>query len=415
MLLNPRPGSACVALIAALVFSVTAAVAGTVRSGTEPGVAVDSIVLGGTAPLTGAASRYAAVARGAEAYFQYANERGGVYGRRILYRYVDDGDNPANTVTATRQLVQQDNVFAIFNSPGTATNLAVRGELNGGKVPQLFVASGATTWGRDYAQYPYTSGFQPTYRAEGWVYGKYLARTASGSRVAVLFENDDYGKDLLDGLRRGLERSRVKVVAAEAYEVTSIDVASQIAKLRASGADTLVLFATPTFAIQAYQAANRIGWKPKHVVNNAAATASATMQAASFGGRNRLVSGTISIQFLRDPTDPKSRKDPGTVLYRKIMKQYAPGENAGDPLYVYGMAAAWTVVEALKKAGKDLTRASLVATLDTFTAAGNPFLLPGIVVKMAGKDHDPVEQMLLRRWQNGSWRAFGGLWAYPAS
>lgn len=410
-----KPGSTCVALIAALAFSVTAAVAGTVRSGTEPGVAVDSIVLGGTAPLTGAASRYAAVARGAWAYFQYANNRGGVYGRKIHYRYVDDGDNPAITVTATRQLIQQDKVFAIFNSPGTATNLAVRGELNGGKVPQLFVASGATTWGRDYGQYPYTSGFQPTYQAEGWVYGKYLARTASGSRVAVLFENDDYGKDLLGGLKRGLERSRVKVIAAEAYEVTSTDVASQIAKLRASGADTLVLFATPTFAIQAYQAANRIGWKPKHVVTNAAAAASASMQAASFGGRNRLVNGTISIQFLRDPTDLRSRKDPATGLYRRIMKQYAPGANADDPLYVYGMAAAWTAVEALKKAGKDLTRASLVAALDTFTAMGNPFLLPGIVVKTAGKDHDPIEQMLLRRWQNGSWKAFGGLWAYPAS
>ena len=315
----------------------------------------------------------------------------------------------------TRQLVEQDKVFAVFNSLGTAHNVAVRPYLNAMKVPQLFVASGATTWGRDYAQYPYTIGFQPSYQAEGWVYGKYLARTAPGAKVAVLFQNDDYGKDLLGGLKRGLQRSKVKVIAAEPYEVTSPDVASQIAKLKASGADTLAIFATPTFAIQAYQFANKLGWKPKHVINNAVASASTSMQIASSAGQNKLVNGTISIQFLKDPTDPKWKNDAAMKLYRKIMKQYAPGANVADPLHVYGMAAAWTAADALKKAGKDLTRESLRKTLDTFTATGNPFMLPGIAVKTAGKDHYPVEQMLLQKWQNNSWNSFGGLWGYRAS
>ena len=216
----------------------------------------------------------------------------------------------------TRQLVEQDKVFAVFNSLGTAQNLAVRPYLNAMKVPQLFVASGATTWGRDYAQYPYTIGFQPSYQAEGWVYGKYLARTAPGAKIAVLFQNDDYGKDLLGGLKRGLQRSKVKVIAAQPYEVTSPDVASQIAKLKASGADTLAIFATPTFAIQAYQFANKLGWKPKHVINNAVASASTSMQIASSAGQNKLVNGTISIAFLKDPTDPKWKNDPAMKLYR---------------------------------------------------------------------------------------------------
>jgi branched-chain amino acid transport system substrate-binding protein len=413
--MNRKLTLTCLAIVASLALGVTAAIAGTARSAADPGVTADSILLGGTAPLTGPASQYASIARGAEAYFKYVNANGGINGRKITYKYVDDAYNPAQSVPVTRQLVEQDKVFAVFNSLGTVQNIAVRPYLNSMKVPQLFVASGATTWGRDYAQYPYTIGFQPSYQAEGWVYGKYLARTAPGATVAVLFQNDDYGKDLLGGLKRGLQRSKVKVIAAQAYEVTSADVSSQIAKLKSSGADTLAIFATPTFAIQAYQYANKLGWKPKHVINNAVASASTSMQIASSAGQNKLVNGTVSIVFLKDPTDPQWKNDAAMKLYRKILAQYAPGENANDPLHVYGMASAWTAADALKKAGKDLTRASLLKVLDNFTATGNPFMLPGIAVKTAGKDHYPIEQMLLQRWQNGTWNSFGGLWGYRAS
>jgi branched-chain amino acid transport system substrate-binding protein len=405
----------CLALVASLALGVTAAIAGTARGAADPGVTADAILLGGTAPLTGPASQYSSIARGADAYFKYVNSKGGVNGRKITYEYIDDAYNPAQSVPVTRQLVEQDKVFAVFNSLGTVQNLAVRPYLNAMKVPQMFVASGATTWGRDYAQYPYTIGFQPSYQAEGWVYGKYLARTAPGATVAVLFQNDDYGKDLLGGLKRGLQRSKVKVIAAQPYEVTSPDVSSQIAKLKSSGADTLAIFATPTFAIQAYQFANKLGWKPKRVINNAVASASTSMQIASSAGQNKLVNGTVSIVFLKDPTDPQWKNDSAMKLYRKILTQYAPGANANDPLHVYGMASAWTAVDALTKAGKDLTRASLLKVLDTFNATGNPFMLPGIAVKTAGKDHFPIEQMLLQRWQNGAWRSFGGLWGYRAS
>ena len=273
-----------VALMVALALGVTAAIAGTVRGGADPGVTADSVLLGGTAPLTGPASAYSSIARGAEAYFKYVNARGGVNGRMINYKYYDDGYSTPQSVQVTRQLVEQDKVFAVFNSLGTEQNLAVRDYLTEKKVPQLFVASGATTWGRDYARYPDTIGFQPTYEAEGWVYGKYLARTAPGARIAVLFQNDDYGKDLLSGLRRGLQRSKVKVVAAQPYEVTAPDVQSQIARLKASGADTLAIFATPKAAIQAFGSANKLNWKPKRVINNNVSSAANIMQAASEGG-----------------------------------------------------------------------------------------------------------------------------------
>ena len=400
-----------VAFAVFLAISVAAATAGTVRAG-EPGITATTILLGGTAPLTGSAASYASAVRGAEAYFKYVNGRGGVNGRTIAYRVLDDAYNPAQTGPLTKQLVEQDKVFAMFNAVGTETNLAVRPYLNTMKVPQLFAASGATTLGRDYTQYPYTIGFQPSYQAEGWVYGKYLARTAAGATIAVLFQNDDYGKDLLIGLKRGLQRSKAKVVAAQPYDATAVDVSAQIAKLKASGADTLALFATPTAAIQAYGLAHKLGWKPKHVVENSVASSATTMTAASDGGRNKLVNGTISIAFLKDPNDPQWSKDVGMQLFHTILGHYAPSANQGDPMLVYGMAAAWTAVEAIRRVGSKLTRAALVKELDTFTATGNPFLLPGIAVKTAGRDHFPIEQMLLQRWQNGGWRQFGGLWAY---
>jgi branched-chain amino acid transport system substrate-binding protein len=401
-----------VAALAALALGVAAAVA---AGAADPGVTSTSVLLGGTSPLTGPASAYASVARGAEAYFKYQDARGGAAGRQISYKYVDDAYNPVQTVQATRQLVEQDKVFAIFNSLGTEHNLATRDYLKAQGVPQLFVASGATTWGRDAAQYPGTIGFQPSYQAEGVIYGRYLARTRSGAKVAVLFQNDDYGKDLLFGLKRGLARSKVKVVAAQPYEVTSPDVGSQIAKLKSSGADVLALFATPKFAIQGFVYANKLGWKPKLSIVNAVSSASNIMVLASEGGQNKVVNGAISIVFLKDPTDPKWAKDPTMKLYRSIMKKYAPGANANDVYHVYGMAVAWTTVELLKRIGKNLTRDALVKAASNMSLPKNPFLLPGIAIKTGAADHFPIEQMLLQRWSNGTWRSFGGIWAQRAA
>jgi branched-chain amino acid transport system substrate-binding protein len=398
---------------AMLVLACAVATGATAATSADPGITGTQILLGGTSPLSGPASAYASVARGANAYFQYANARGGVNGRKIKYTYTDDAYNPAQTIQATKQLVEQDKVFAIFNSLGTEQNVATRDYLNAMKVPQLFVASGATTFGADYKKYPWTIGFQPSYRAEGWIYGKYLARTKPGATIAVLFQNDDYGKDLMAGLKQGIARTKVKIVAAEPYEVTATDVQSQVAKLKSSGASVLALFATPRFAIQGYVYANRLGWRPL-IVNNAVSSASNIMALASEGGTNKSVENSISIVFLKDPTDVKWRTDAAVKLYRSIMAKYAKGANVKDVYHVYGMAVAYETVRVLEAAGKNLTRAAVMLQTRKLNDPANPFLLPGISIRTSARERFPVEQVLLQRWSKGNWKTFGGLWGYRA-
>lgn len=376
----------------------------------DPGVTASSILLGGTSPLTGPAAAYASVARGAKAYFDSVNAKGGAAKRTIEYKILDDAYNPAQSVQVTRQLVEQDEVFAIFNSLGTEHNIATREYLNQSKVPQLFVASGATTWGRDVAKYPWTIGFQPSYQGEAWVYGQYVAKTLKKAKIAVLFQNDDYGKDLLGGLKRGLARSGSKVIAAQPYEVTAPDVQSQIAKLKSSGANVLAVFATPKFAIQAYVFANRLGWRPL-VINNAVSAASNIMLLASEGGKNKTINGSISINFVKDPTDARWNKDVGMRQYRSVMSRHAKDANVNDQYHVYGMAVAYETVSLLKRLGANPTRARLMALARSIKDTSNPFLLPGVAVQTGKGDGFPIQQGQLQRWSKGKWVPFGGLWA----
>jgi branched-chain amino acid transport system substrate-binding protein len=404
---------AAVAVLALLgvgtVAALSGAFAGASSTAADPGVTPTSILLGGTSPLTGPAAAYASVARGAKAYLDSVNAKGGVAKRKVEYKILDDGYNPANTIQATRQLVEQDKVFAVFNTLGTEVNLAIRDYLNGLEIPQLFAASGATTFGRDAARYPWTIGFQPSYQAEGWVLGQYLAKTRAHGKVGVLVQDDEYGKDLLGGFKRGLQRSGVKVVAAQSYEVTAADVSSQVAKLKASGAGIFAIFATPKFAIQAYVFANRLGWRPA-VIDNAVSAASNIMLLASEGGKNKTVEGTVALNFLKDPSDPRWRKDPGMRTYRAIMSRYAKGANVSDVYHVYGMAVAYETVVLLERLGSNPTRAGLMAKARTMNDPSNPFLLPGIAVKTGKGDGFPIQQGQLQRWTKGHWVPFGGIW-----
>ena len=400
-------------LIPMLVLAGAIATGAGAASGADPGITDKTILLGGTAPLSGPASAYASVARGAAAYFKYANTRGGVNGRTITYKAVDDGSDPARALQATQQLVEHDKVFAIFNSFGTEDNLATRDYLNAAKVPQLFVDSGATTFGRDFKRYPWTIGFQPSYRAEGWIYGTYLARTKPGAKVGVLLQNDDFGKELLAGLRQGIARSKVQVVATQPFEVTDVDVRSQISRLKASGANVLALFAARDYALQGYVFANGLGWRPL-IVNSAASSASKTMTLASEGGLNKAVDNSISIVFLKDPVDAKWRSDAAVKLYRSIMSRFAQSSNQRDVRHVYGMAVAYEFVKVLSAAGNNPTRASLLAQTRKLNDPSNPFLLPGLTVETTATERFPIEQAVLRRWSKGRWTSFGGLWEYRA-
>ncbi len=277
-------------------------------------------------------------------------------------------------------------------------------------MPQLFVASGATTFGRDTARYPWTIGFQPSYQAEGWVYGQFVAKTMKRARIAVLVQNDDYGKDLLVGLKRGLARSGSKVIAAQTYNVTDPEVQSQIAKLKSSGANVFAVFATPKFAIQSIVFANRLAWRPR-VIMNSVSGASNIMLLASEGGKNKTINGTVTLNFLKDPTDPQWKNDPGIRRYRSIMSRYAKGASQSDVFHVYGMAVAYETVALLKRLGANPTRARLMAAARSIKGgAPNPFLLPGISVRTAKGDSFPVQQGQLQRWTKGRWVPFGNLW-----
>lgn len=365
----------------------------------DPGVTPGSIHLGTTAPLTGPASTEAAVARGAKAYFAHASARGGVAGRRFEYTIANDGGDPAATEDATRQLVEEDEVFAIVSPFGTDQSLGARGYLNSAKVPQLFTASGATTWGRDGRTFPWSIGFQPSCQAEGWIYGRYVSRALPKAKVAVLHEDDVQGRDLLRGLRSGLAGSASRVVAVESLEPTATSARVEVGRLKASGADVLAVFATSQLASRAYIARRGLRWTPHVLTSAQAASASGTPQ------------GAISLAFLKDPSDPQWKNDPGMRLYRALMKRYARGANVRDVLHVHGMAVAYETVSLIERLGPNPTRAKLMARARSITSAGNPFLLPGVAVRTSRADGFPVEQGRLQRFANGRWRPFGGLWA----
>ena len=409
-----KTGALIAVFAAALGLSSSAAQS---RETADPGITRSSILIGGTTPLSGVASAYASVARGAEAYFKYVNARGGVNGRKITYKYLDDQYNPSITVQQTRQLVQQDRVFAIFNSLGTEHNLAIREYLNAVRVPHIFAATGARTFGADYRRYPWTIGYQPSYFGEAMIYGKWIAKNRPRARIAILFQNDDYGKELVSGLRRGLGRRASRIVATQGYEVTATDVQSQIARLKASRANTFMIFGTPRYAIQGFLYANRLGWKPLIFVNSVS-SASNIIEIASDAGNNRRVQGAISIQFLKDPTDPKWARDPGMRLYRQIMRRYNRRGNVKDVYHVYAMAAAHSFVEALRKAGRNPTRSSVMAALARLDSRKNPFMIGGVAIKTSRTDRFPIEQVQLQRWSmgrggDGRWVRFGPLQRSP--
>jgi branched-chain amino acid transport system substrate-binding protein len=373
----------------------------------DPGVTPATILIGGTVPLTGEAAAFGSIGPGAKAYFDHVNARGGVHGRRITYRFYDDAYNPAQTVQLTRKLVEQDRVFAIFNSLGTANNLAIRDYLNVQKVPHLFAGDGSRAIGTAFARYPWTMGFLMSYRGEGDVYGATLVRSKPRARVAVLYENTELGRDMLSGLTRAIAGKGPRVVGQESYELTASDVASQIARLKGSGADTLMLFATPRFFIQAVVATHKLAWRPRVYV--ASVSIEPGIMAIARANGPELTRGALSIAFLKNPNDPVWAGDQAIALYRRIMSRYHPSGRISDAYHVYGMAVAWTMVETLRKAGANLTRQGLLRAARSLDLGGNPWLLPGIRLQTSKTDYRPLEHVYLYRYDNKEWVKASGL------
>jgi branched-chain amino acid transport system substrate-binding protein len=395
-----------VLLAAALVVALGVTASSATSAASETGITNRTITIGGTFPLTGPASLYATIPPAMKAYFSYINSRKGpdgkrgVYGRQIVFKYYDDGYNPANSVQLTRKLVEDDNVFAVIGSLGTEVNQAIRPYLNAKKVPQLLNATGASTWGADAKKYPWTGGWQPDYAYEGQIYGQAIARNSPNAKIAVLYQNDSYGDDYLRGLKAGLGGKSSNIVASEPYEVTAADVRAQVAKLRGSGASVFVIFATPKFTIQSYAIANALRWSPAVIYTNSVSATDTFLTLAKSSGGGDLPNRTFTVQYAKDPASPAWDNDAAMKVYKQVMAKYYPRGRVTDGLNYYGVAAAEAFVELMYKAGKNPTRASLMKAFRGWNEL-NPFLLPGNRQKTGGADQLPIQCERIIKFNDG--------------
>jgi branched-chain amino acid transport system substrate-binding protein len=382
---------------AAVTTAVTAAAAA--LSASDVGVTKDAILIGGTDALSGPAAAYGTIPKASDAYFHYVNDNGGVNGRQINYKYLDDGYNPAQTVPLTKQLVEQDQVFLMFAGLGTQTQTSVRDYLNSKKVPQVFVATGATTFSAEFEKYPYTSGWQPVYQGESLIYAQYILKNTPNAKIGVIYQNDDYGQDYLDGLTKGLgAKAAEMIVDKESNDVGAPDVNSQILKLKNSGADTFFIFETPSPAIKALVATFQGGWHPTIYLNSVAAPIPYVQAAQKAAGDPAAVNGIISVAYLKDPADPGQANDAGIQLYKQIMAKYYPDGKLEDSFNIFGMGEAYTLVNVLKKAGPNLTRQAVMDGLNQLNETDNPFMYPGIPIKNTLTDHYTISQEYLEKY-----------------
>jgi branched-chain amino acid transport system substrate-binding protein len=385
------------------------------QSASETGVSKNSIKLGGTFPLSGFASQYAPIPAGMRAYFSYINARRnkgdgkrGVYGRQIVWKFYDDQYNPSQTVQLTNKLILEDRIFANVGSLGTEPNLPIRPLLNQRKVPHILVSTGASYWGVQRKRYPWTTGWQTDYIAEGRVYGQWIRRNAPNSKIAVFYQNDDYGKDYLRGLKSGLGARTSLIVSEQSYELTDSSYASQLSRQRASGADTWVLLSTPTPTVRAIATAKALNWKPDRLVINSVAATDSVMRAAASSAGADFVNGAVSTAYAKNPTNPKYRNDPAMKQYKRLVAKYLPGSDPNNGFFYYGFAKAYDTVRLLYLAGKNPTRASLMRATQRMNWV-NPYLIKGVRVRTSKTDHFPIDQVKLIRYGNGTWSEVSGL------
>ncbi len=368
-----------------------------------PGASDTEIKIGNTMPYSGPASAYGAIGKAEAGYFTMLNEQGGIGGRKINFISRDDGYSPPKTVELVRQLVEQDQVLFLFNTLGTPPNTAIHGYANENKVPQLFVATGADKW-NDPKHFPWTMGWQPSYRIEARIYGRYILKNLPNAKIAVLYQNDDFGKDYLVGLREGLgDKADTMIVATKSYETTDPTVDSQVVALQGSGADTLLTAAIPKFAAQAIRKVYDIGWKPAHFLTNVSNSVGSVFKPA---GPEKGV-GIISAGFLKDPTDPQWQDTPEYKDWVAWMKKYNSSGNLADGNNVTGYSVAQTLVPVLKACGDDLTRENIMKQAASIHDLKLPMLLPGITISTSANDFAPIKQMQLMKFDGTTWRLFG--------
>jgi branched-chain amino acid transport system substrate-binding protein len=368
------------------------------------------IKIGHTGPYSGPASSYGIIGKTIEAYWKSVNDAGGINGRKIKFVTLDDGYSPPKMVELVRQLVEQEKVLCVFNTLGTPTNTAIHKYMNQRKVPQLYVATGASKWGKP-KEFPWTMGFQPDYHTEGAIYAKHILANVRDPKIAVLMQNDDYGKDYYEGFKEGLGKDAGKIVKHVTFEVTDPTVDSQIIQLKDSGANVFFNIATPKAAAQAIRKAADIGWKPAHYLNNVSVSVGSVMKPAGFDNSQ----GIITAAYLKDPTDKQWENDAEIKAWREWMNKWMPGGNQADGNHIYGYGVAFLMHETLKKCGDDLTRENVMKQAANHKKFRVPVLLPGITVNTSPTDYYPIQSVQLQRFKGETWELFGDIMAAESS
>ncbi len=368
----------------------------------DDGVTDTEIKIGNTNPYSGPASSYAAIARTIDAYFKAVNEAGGINGRKIKFISLDDGYSPPKTVEVVRQLVEQEKIFALFQPLGTPCNTAIHKYMNQRKVPQLFVATGASKWG-DPKNFPWTMGFQPDYHTEAVIYAKHILASVKDAKIAVLHQNDDYGRDYLGGFKEGLGKEAGRIVRTVTYEATDPTVDSQIIQLKDSGANVFFNVSAPKAAAQGIRKAAEIDWKPVHYLNNVSASVAAVMKPAGFDNAQ----GIVTAAYIMDATDKAWDNNEEMKAWRAWMDKNMPQANKADANHIYGYAVAALMTETLKRCGNEMTRANLMKQAASFQKYRLPLLLPGITVSTSATDFYPIQAVQLQRFKGETWELFG--------
>jgi branched-chain amino acid transport system substrate-binding protein len=368
----------------------------------DSGASDTEIRIGNIMPYSGPASAYGAIGRAEAAYFNKINAEGGINGRKIKFISYDDGYAPPKTVEQARRLVENDEVLLIFGSLGTSTNVAIRKYMNEKQVPQLFVASGASKW-NDPKRYPWTMGWQPSYASEARIYAKYIMKEKPDAKIGVLYQNDDFGKDYLKGLKDGLGARASMIVLEEAYDTSEPAVDEHVVKLKAAGADVFISITTPKFAAQAIKKVAEINWRPMHIVSNVSTSVGGVIEPAGF----EISQGILSASYIKDGSDPQWNADDGMKRFYNFLAQYDPKANKLDAGVVFGYAAAQTIVKVLQMCGDDLTRENVMKQAASLKDFAPDTLLPGIKINTAADDFAPIEQLQMMRFKGRQWELFG--------
>ncbi|ABD06447.1 Extracellular ligand-binding receptor [Rhodopseudomonas palustris HaA2] len=394
----------------ALVFSAAVAVSLAAFNGAafaqkkyDTGASDTEIKIGNIMPYSGPASAYGTIGKTEEAYFRMVNENGGINGRKVNFISYDDAYSPPKAVEQVRKLVESDEVLAVFNPLGTPSNTAVQKYLNAKKVPQLFVATGATKW-NDSKNFPWTIGWQPSYQSEAQIYAKYLLKEKPDAKIGILYQNDDFGKDYLKGTKDGLgAKAASMIIAEESYEISAPTIDSNVVKLKSANPDVVLVYTTPKFAAQTIKKIAELSWKPLVILTNVSASVGSVMQPAGFENAQ----GVLSANYAKDPTDQQWDSDPKFKKWHAFVEKYMPGSNKNDSNMVYGYGAAQTLHKVLEMCGDDLTRANLMKQAASLKDFEPDTLLPGVKINTSATDFAPISQLQMMRFKGDRWELFG--------